>query len=330
MRATRAARALAVATTAVAAATAVATAPAAAAPARATATRIQTTVEIRCAFTTLDQSADWYFPSGTPEGLVWLQHGFARANDHVADLAGEYASAGYLVFAPTLPSGHIFGCTLQNIGNNTDFLGNVADLFGRASDPDGKLGRSLARAKAEAGRPEVTIPSSMVFSGHSAGGEAVAYVANRVRTDHPAAWTGLRGLVLLDPVKSFIGDNLVTGLDGLDGTGRQIRTISAPDNPCNNGSSGTEAVQSEVHGPFVGVRLTSGDHTDAEGASTDSIGTIACGTPEAGNVAALQTFAVAWARDAFDGTRTPAYLPGGAYYQNLLSAGTIETLTGAS
>lgn len=328
MRVRRAVRALAATTTA--AATVAAAALTVAAPAQAAVTRIQTSVEIRCAFTTLNQSADWYFPSGTPKGLVWLQHGFARANDHVADLAGEYASAGYLVFAPTLPTAHIFGCTLQNIGNNTAFLGNVADLFGKASDPGDKLGRSLARAKAEAGRPNVTMPSSMVFSGHSAGGEAVAYVANRVRTDHPSAWTGLRGLVLFDPVKSFIGNNLVTGLDGVDGTGRLIRTISAPDNLCNNGGSGTEAVQAEVHSPFVGVRLTGGDHTDAEGASTDSVGTIACGTPEAGNIAVLQTLAVAWAKDAFNGTQTPAYLPGGAYYQNLLSAGTIETLTGAS
>ncbi|WP_207947122.1 hypothetical protein [Actinomadura sp. 7K507] len=328
MRVTRAVRALAATTTAVAACAAASLTVAA--PAQAAVTRVQTTVEIRCAFTMLNQSADWYFPSGTPKGLVWLQHGFVRANDHVADLAGEYASEGYLVFAPTLPSAHIFGCTLQNIGNNTDFLGNVADLFGKASHPNDKLGRSLAKAKAEAGRPDVTMPSSMVFSGHSAGGEAVTYVADKVRTGYPSAWTGLRGLVLLDPVKSFIGSNLVTGLRGVDGTGRQIRTISAPDGTCNNSGSGTDAVQAEVNDPFVGVRLRNGAHTDAEGSSTDSVGTIACGTPKAPNITALQTFAVAWAKDAFNGTQTPGYLPGGAYYQSLLSAGTIETLNGAS
>lgn len=299
-------------------------------PARAAVTRVQTTVEIRCAFTILKQDADWYFPSGTPQGLVWLQHGFARSNGNVADLASKYAAAGYLVFAPTLPTANIFGCTLENIGDNTDFLGNVADLFAKMGDPSDKLGRSFGMAKAEAGRPGLALPGPLVFSGHSAGGEAVGYVAGRLRTDGAAAWARLRGLVLLDPVKSFIGDNLDTGLGAVDGTGRVIRTISGPDGTCNNSGSGTDAVQAGVHAPFVGVRLTTGAHTDAEGASTDALGTLACGTPKAENVATLQTFAVAWAKDAFTGAQTAAYLPGGSYYQTQLSAGRIETLSGAS
>jgi hypothetical protein len=299
-------------------------------PAHAAVTRIQTDVEIRCAFTTLTQSADWYFPSGAPQGLVWLQHGFARANDHVADLASKYAAAGYLVFAPTLPTANLFGCTLENIGNNTDFLGNVADLFAKMGDPSGKLGRSFAKARAEAGRPGLTLPGSLVFSGHSAGGEAVSYVAGRLRSDSASAWARLRGLVLLDPVKSFIGNNLDTGLKAVDGTGRMIRTISGPDGTCNNSGSGTDTVQADVHAPFVGVRLPDGAHTDAEGASTDTVGTLACGTPKAANVTVLQTFAVAWAKDAFNGTQTAAYLPGGSYYQSQLGSGRIQTLTGAS
>jgi hypothetical protein len=323
MRALRAVRTLA--------ATSVATlALAPLSPAHAAVTRVQTTVEIRCAFTILNQGADWYFPAGTPQGLVWLQHGFARSKDNVADLASKYAGAGYLVFAPTLPTANVFGCTLQNLGNNTDFLGNVADLFAKMSDPADKLGRSFAKAKAQAGRPGLTLPSSLVFSGHSAGGEAAGYVAGRLRTGDTAAWAKLRGLVLLDPVKSFIGDNLGTGLKAVDGTGRMIRTISGPDGLCNNSGSGTDAVQAGVHAPFAGVRLTDGEHTDAEGASTDGVGTLACGTPQAKNVEALQTFAVAWAKDAFNGTQTAAYLPGGSYYQSKLGSGLIETLAGAS
>ncbi|MFA1547879.1 hypothetical protein [Actinomadura chokoriensis] len=306
------------------------TAASALSPAHAAVTRVQTTVEIRCAFTTLQQDADWYFPSGTPQGLVWLQHGFARSNANVADLASRYAGAGYLVFAPTLPTANLLGCTLQNIGNNTDFLGNVADLFAKMGDPSDKLGRSFAKAKAEAGRPGLALPGSLVFSGHSAGGEAVSYVAGRLRTDGAATWAGLRGLVLLDPVKSFIGDNLGTGLAAVDGTGRMVRTISGPDGTCNNSGSGTDALQAGVHAPFVGVRLTGGAHTDAEGASTDAVGTLACGTPKAENIATLQTFAVAWAKDAFNGTQTAGYLPGGSYYQSQASTGRIETLSGAS
>jgi len=293
-------------------------------------TKVETTVDIRCAFTTLSQSADWYFPTGTPQGLIWLQHGFARANEHVTDLATKYAGAGYLVFAPTLPSANLLGCTLQNIGNNTDFLNNVADLFGKSASPGDKLGRSLAAARSKAGRPEVAMPSTMVFVGHSAGGEAAEYVAQRVHSAYPATWAGLRGLVLLDPVKSFIGDNTDASLDRLATTALPILTISSPPYLCNNDGSGTGALQSRLHRAFVGVRLTTGAHTDAEGASTDSVGTIACGTPQAKNVTALQTLAVGWTRDGFSGTRTAAYYPGGAYYQGLLTAGTIETLPGAS
>ncbi len=304
--------------------------PLAAAPAHAAVTRIETTVEIRCAFTVRSQSADWYLPGGAPRGLVWLQHGFGRANDHMADLAGKYASAGYVVFAPTLPSANLYGCTVQNLGNNTDFLNNVADLFGKASDPDDKLGRSFARARNAAGRPDLTLPRNKVFSGHSAGGEAALYVTQRLRSAYPAAWPTVRGVVLLDPVKSLVGNNTDASLNHLDNTTLPIHTISAPGYSCNSNGSGTAAVQAQLHRPFVGVRLTTGAHTDAEGASTDTTGTVACGTPQARNVAALQTLAVGWARDAFDGTRTADHYPGGAYYQGLLNAGTAQTLTGSS
>ncbi|MWK38336.1 alpha/beta hydrolase [Actinomadura sp. J1-007] len=301
--------------------------PASSAPAAVT--RISTTVDIRCAAIVLHQSADWHFPAGTPKGLVWLQHGFSRANEHVRDLAGKYAEAGYLVFAPTLPSANIFGCTLQNLGDNTGFLDNVADLFGKAGGTGDRLGSSFADARNRAGRPGLALPQNKVFVGHSAGGEAALYVAQRVRSAYPAAWAGTRGLVLLDPVRSFIGTNTTSSLNHLDNTSLPIHTISSPGYLCNNGGSGTQAVQAQLHRPFVGVRLTSGAHTDAEGASTDRTGTLACGTPQAKNVAALQTLAVGWARDAFTGGTTPDLYPGGAYYQGLLSSGTAQTLTGA-
>ncbi|WP_406316033.1 hypothetical protein OHA77_03290 [Streptosporangium sp. NBC_01639] len=294
------------------------------APAHAAVTRIENTVQIRCAFTTQNQSSDWYFPAGTPKALVWLQHGFVRANDHVADLATEYAEHGYLVFAPSLPSASIFGCTLQNIGNNTDYLDNVADLFGKAADPADKLGRSFSDAKARAGRSGLALPSAMVFAGHSAGGEAVPYVANRLRTAYPQAFARLRGLVLFDPVKSFVGDNLGGALDGLKTTSLPIQAVSAPHGTCNNSGSGTSALQDRLDRPFLGVRLTTGAHTDAEGASTDGVGTLACGTPKAPNIAILQTLATNWSDGYLTGSPDPAYYPGGAYYDGLAD---IETLS---
>ncbi|MGW4797322.1 hypothetical protein ACWEPC_33365, partial [Nonomuraea sp. NPDC004297] len=106
-------------------------------------TRVENSVAIACAATTLRQGSDWYFPSGTPRALLWLQHGFAGTKDGMADTARRFAAQGFLVFAPTLPSAHIFGCTLQNLGNNTGFLRNVAALFG---DPAAGLAASFAAA----------------------------------------------------------------------------------------------------------------------------------------------------------------------------------------
>jgi dienelactone hydrolase len=269
-------------------------------------------------------------PAGTPKGLIWVQHGFLRSGSNIADLASKYAAQGYIAFAPTLPTANIYGCTLEDIGNNTDFLENVADLFGQALDASEKLARSFAAAAASAGRSDLTLPADLVLSGHSAGGEAVIYVANRLRTTYPVTWTGLHGLVLLDPVKSFIGDNMESGLQGLDNTTVGILTISAALELCNDFDTGTDEVQSQVHRDFVGVRITTGVHTDAEGATTDIVGELACGFLTDSNVAILQTLAVGWADDFFGGTTTATYYPGGSYYASQLSAGTISTLAGAS
>lgn len=295
-------------------------------------TRVDTTVDITCAFTTLTQDAIWFLPAGTPKGLIWVQHGFLRSGSNMADLASKYAAQGYIAFAPTLPTANIYGCTLEDIGNNTDFLDNVADLFGLAADPSGQLARSFAAAVKSAGRSDLAaLPAALLLSGHSAGGEAVIYVANRLRTAYPDAWDGLRGLVLLDPVNSVIGDNMASGLEGVDNdTALSVLTVSAAPELCNSLGAGTALLQATRHRAFVGVRVVTGVHTDAEGNSTDIVGELACGFPAAANVAILQTLAVGWAVDFFGGTTTATYYPGGDYYASQLSAGTINTLAGAS
>ncbi|MFF3501729.1 hypothetical protein [Streptomyces sp. NPDC003247] len=293
-------------------------------------TAVSTTVDVSCAAFTYHPDADWYFPSGTPKGLVWLQHGFARSGAHLGDLAEHYAAAGYLVFVPTLPSADLFGCTLQNLGNNKPFLNNVAGWFADSTGSTGQLASSYARAAALAGRGGSALPSSLLFSGHSAGGEAVAYVAQRLHSAAPAAFARLKGLVLLDPVASAIGDNTTASLTALAATPLPVRTISSPPYLCNSSASGTTALRDAyADSPFVGVELTTGSHVDAEGATTDAAGSLACGTSQPQNVTALQTLAVGWAADAFAGTTTAAYYPGGAYYRSLLAAGTVTTLSGS-
>ncbi|MET9490745.1 alpha/beta hydrolase [Nocardia sp. NPDC006630] len=267
-------------------------------------------VEIACAASTLHQSAAWYLPTGQPRGLVWVQHGFARDNDNVAALAETLADAGYLAFAPSLPFLNLSGCTLQNLGDNTPFLNQVADLFATADDPAGPLARSLETAAAGSGRPVPAMPGQLVFIGHSAGAEAVEYVAHRLHTTAPATWSKLRGLVLLDPVKSFLGNNTETALTDLDATGLPMLTVSAPPSLCNNFGGGTAAMEALLHRPFIGVRIPAGEHTDAEGASSDGIGELLCGVPQAANVTVLQRLTSGWTDDFIDGTHTAAYYPG--------------------
>ncbi|MQY26112.1 alpha/beta fold hydrolase [Nocardia aurantia] len=296
-----------------------ATVPAAAAP---------TTVDIPCAGAIHHQPADWYLPEGAPRGLVWLQHGFARTDANVADLAETLTAAGYLVFTPSLPFIDPAGCTLQNLGDNTPFLNQVAALFTTADDPTGPLATSLAAAATARNRPTPALPRDLVFIGHSAGAEAVEYVAHRLHTTAPAQWGNLHGLILLDPVKSFLGNNTDTALTDLDRTPLPVLTISGPPAPCNNFGTGTTALQTLLHRTFIGVRLPTGAHTDAEGASTDAPGEIFCGAPQPANVATLQHLATEWTTDFLTATTTPADYPTGTP-PTIQAAPNAEPLHGA-
>ena len=88
----------------------------------ATTVKVTNNTTIRCAFANYSTPTDWYFPTtGTPRGLIWLQHGFSENKGHWSTYAPKLAAAGYVVFATTLPTADIFGCTVQNVGNKTFF-----------------------------------------------------------------------------------------------------------------------------------------------------------------------------------------------------------------
>ncbi|WP_280503978.1 hypothetical protein [Nocardia farcinica] len=275
-------------------------------------TRVDSTVDIPCRGAVQHRNASWHIPAGEPEGLVWLQHGCARTEAHVADLAARLAEAGHLVFTPGLPFLDPNGCTLQNLTGNRDFLGGVAALLAEATDPAGALATSLRAALAEAGRTPTAPPAPMVFLGHSAGAEAVTYVAHRLSAEHPGAWTNLRGLILLDPVKSFVDNNTDAALAALDHTELPIWTIAAAPSWCNSFGDGLTAVRTHLHRPFLGVRLPGGTHVDAEGASADVAGSLLCGTPRQTEVSTLATLAVGWAEDCLAGTTTARLYPDAA------------------
>ena len=321
-RLTAAAVALALAATLLATTTGVSPASAA------TSVKVTNTTAIRCGFGNQSVPTDWYVPStGTPQGLVWLQHGFTESKANWDAYAPQLAGAGYVVMVTTLPTINLFGCTVQNVGNNTAFLDNIAGVFGSAAGGSGALVTSYNNATGRAGRAGLALPPRWAFVGHSAGGEAVTYVANRLRTNHATAFARLRGLVLEDPVNSFIGSSLANGLSGLNGTSLPIYALAAPPYSCNNNQSGVRLVtQRLTNRSFHGALVTSGTHVDIFGAAAGGLLTLTCGTPQAKNVSATHTLTTGWLADQIAGTTTPRFYPGGATYQALVSAGTITTL----
>ena len=289
--------------------------------------KVSGTVPIACASFTYDTPVDWYLPAGTPKGLVWMQHGFTETKADWTELATKAGTQGFAVMATTLPTADLFGCTVQNLGNNTAYLNNVANLFASTSAPLGALSKSWALAANRAGRSGLALPTAFTFIGHSAGGEAVLYVANRLRTAHPTTFAKLKGLVLEDPVKSFAGDNTGASLTGLNGTTLPIYALAGPNSSCNADQSGTKAVSSLLTTrPFHGSLVTTGTHGDVFGGSVPGTVKLACGTPKAADTAAVQKLTLAWTADQLAGAKDPANYPGGATYQALVAAGTISTL----
>ena len=294
-----------------------------------TASKVTNTVDIACAAGTYATPTDWYLPAtASPKGLVWLQHGFTESKDDWAEYGKKLSDAGFIAMATTLPTADIFGCTVENVGNNTGYLNNIATLFGGMGTSTRAIERSWADAQTTAGRTTTALlPSKLLFVGHSAGGEAVTYVANRLRTNHATTFAKLKGLVLEDPVNSFIGDNLSAGLTGLNGTTLPIYALASPSYSCNNNQAGVALVTSKLTTrTFHGVQVTSGSHGDVFGGAISGIEASTCGTPQAKNTAAVQTLSTAWLTDQAAGSKTATYYPGGATYQGLVTAGTITTL----
>ncbi|OBH12673.1 alpha/beta hydrolase [Mycobacterium sp. E1747] len=296
-------------------------------PARAESAEADSTTEVACASTIQAIPTTWYFPSTPPLGLVWLQHGFVEGKKVWSAFGPELAANGYLVVATTLSTVNLFGCTVEHLIDNRGFLDNVAEVFAHKDDPHGALATSFAMAAEQAGRPGAPLPDNVVFVGHSAGAEAVEYVAERLHSSYPAAFTRLSGIVSEDGVKSFLGSNTEDALAGLAGTGLPIYATASPHLLCNFFQRGTKAIERYLPDrTFHGVKITTGAHGDAMGPSSPVYENLVCGRPKADNVAAVWGLTRGWIGDMLAGTDTPDFYPGGSYYTELLVAGTITTL----
>jgi hypothetical protein len=291
--------------------------------------RVSTTTAVSCAFRTYRLPTDWYLPSTAPIGLLYAQHGFVERKGAWTEFAGAAAEAGFVVFAPTLPSADLFGCTVQNLGNNSAFLRNVAGLFAASAGQGGALQRSFGAAVDQSGRSDLALPTQLVVIGHSAGGEAVLEVARQL-IGGPA---DLRGVVLADPVPSIVGHNMVDSLRALAPHSLPIRLLAAPPSACNARQRGTRAVLTELaERDFLGALLTTGSHADILGRSVGRIERMTCGTPNQDNIDAARTLALGWLSDAVGSAnqsgRYRDFYPGGEVYDTLLTDNVISTLPG--
>nr|MCU0260506.1 hypothetical protein [Ilumatobacteraceae bacterium] len=159
----------------------------------------------------------------------------------------------------------------------------LADRFG-----------ALQASAAAAGVGE--LPSRFVLAGHSAGGNLAAAAAGLLTGTGPGDGPGLDGLcgvVMFDGVDHQGATGLA--LDRLSGAAhRPVWTIAAPDSRCNANGSGTRVLQAKRPDEFVGVRLSTGSHIDAEGPDAGRLAELVCGAPTGANVDAVRTIAANW------------------------------------
>jgi hypothetical protein len=279
----------------------------------------ETNLAIPCSGTT-NVNTIWAVPQGIePIGFVWLNHGFARSNDAVFDLQKKYASRGLVVASPSL--GAFGGCAVNSAAMHTA----IANLLIGATSPGSALEASYDAARSSLSLPAADLPQNYVLSGHSAGGALVTVVGGILNSNpDPAVRARLKGVMLLDPVENN-DDGMATNLPKL--ADKPVYTVSAPNSSCNANTSGTAELLAARSG-FVGVRLPSGCHCDAEADTTDILCTLTCGTPKDANKIALKRLAADWAVSMATGLTNTGSFPGGQYFEETKAAGTIVTLTG--
>lgn len=284
--------------------------------------RTQVNLAIPCNGGTTNASTRWAIPEGvTPTGFIWLQHGFSRSAGVMVDLQTKYASRGWIVVSPSLGS---FGACAVN---SATMHAAVASLIAGSTSAGSPLEASYDAARANVGVGPANLPANVALSGHSAGGAMVTVVGGALASNPSATVRNrFKGIVLLDPVENGDG-GMAANLPKL--AGKPVLTVSAPNSSCNSNSSGTNVLRAQRSG-FVGVRMPSGCHCDAEADTTDALCTLVCGTPQAKNTAALKQLATDWISDMLNGKTTAKVYPGGEYYETTRSAGTIQTLTGTA
>jgi hypothetical protein len=127
------------------------------------------TITVRCSLLqSREVDVDWYAPSTRPTALVYLQHDWFDTGRQMRDAALAFASAGYLVAVPSLPS-LSWSCGLGDPG------------MARALAPMLAGDALLAAGRDALGAAWPSDPDRLVLVGHGVGAAAVSALAAQPR-----------------------------------------------------------------------------------------------------------------------------------------------------
>lgn len=250
--------------------------------------------------------ADWYVPTDQqpPQGLIYLQHGFASRPGFYNATAADLADATNSVVVVPFITSNFFACDACHLtGDPMHFA--VAKLF---SGERGALRTSLAAAFPG---EDITLPQRYVLTGHSGGSSFAAGVAGFASQLGGAGGTpDLAGVILFDT--NDIGDFVSRGVAKVPGS-TPVYYVGAGPALINNFDQVSGVMQALRPGTFIGVRLLDGVHTDAMDSTNGFVEFVAhlvLGTPKPANMAATKILAAGWINDMFSAGPDTGLYPG--------------------
>ncbi|HUO39502.1 MAG TPA: alpha/beta hydrolase, partial [Mycobacterium sp.] len=256
-----------------------------------------------CAASACTVTADWYFPAGSsPQGLIYLQHGFlANAAMYSYTAAALAEDTDSIVVAPTLTS-NFFAINALWLGG-APMAQAVANLF------VGDRTALTTSASAADGHP-VTLPTRLVLVGHSLGGTLVLGVAGDMADN--GSIDDLAGVVLFDGVA--LQPTLVSTTVAKVPSNLPILMIASPPYWLNVFGQTVNALVNARPGQFDGVQLVGGRHIDymQGGNPLIQLGAyLVGGFSRPRNIDVVKTLASGWINDMFEGTHNGIYaMPG--------------------
>jgi hypothetical protein len=271
----------------------------------------RSTVEIDCG-PGYTADADWYYPSsGTPDKLIYFQHGFlARSFFYDVTLRELAERNNAIVVAPSITSNY-FDCNGCSLTGDPMEKG-VAQLF------EGDRAELAASAKAAGFKG--TLPDDFVFAGQSAGGILAAGAAGYFYDSKTADKPDLVGVLLYDTSAS--AGALEHALKSLPAEVPVI-LVAGPPAVINTGGNASQLLTAKRPNQFTGVQLVGGAHSDAfqssaYGGLVQAIVNLGFGASTPENVEAVQVLSQGWLTDMYarrvdnPATRTGIYGVAGA------------------